>query len=207
MEWPIILNKFLYWLSQYGYFALFGFLMLGIAGLPVPEEVILTYTGYLIFKGILHPIPTVITAFLGSVCGISLSYFLGRTVGFHLVERYGRVIHVSLDRINQVHDWFNKIGKWTLVIGYFIPGVRHLTAFVAGTSQLEMQVFARYAYAGALFWSMSFLSIGFFLGKQWFQIRSHLYLISIFGLVLFLSLIFGYIFIQQSNTHPRNNVL
>lgn len=207
MEWPIYLDKFLYWVTQYGNFAIFALLMLGIAGVPVPDEVILVFVGYLIFKGILQPFPTIITAFLGSVCGISLSYFLGRTVGLHLVVRYGRVIHIDQDRINQVHDWFNQIGKWTLVIGYFIPGVRHFTGFVAGTSQLELQVFARYAYAGAFFWSMSFISIGFYLGKQWFKIRSHLYLISILGLILFLVLILGYLFMQQRNNRPRNNIL
>jgi len=72
---------------------------------------------------------------------------------------------------------------------------------------LELQVFARYAYAGAFFWSMSFISIGFYLGKQWFKIRSHLYLISILGLILFLVLSLGYLFMQQRNNRPRNNIL
>jgi membrane protein DedA with SNARE-associated domain len=58
--------------------------MLGIAGLPVSDELIMTYAGYLIFKGILYPIPTIIIAFSGSVCSISLSYFLGLTVGVPL---------------------------------------------------------------------------------------------------------------------------
>jgi membrane protein DedA with SNARE-associated domain len=192
-------HKFLYWVVQYGNFAIFVLLMLGIAGLPVPDEIILTFVGYLIFKGVLRPLPTIITAFLGSVCGISLSYFLGRTVGFPLVARYGRIIRLNPNKIYQVHDWFTQIGKWTLFIGYFIPGVRHFTGFVAGTSQLEMQVFARYAYAGAFCWSMSFLSIGFYLGKEWFKIRSHLYLVSIFGIVLFLAMILGYLLVRQKN--------
>jgi membrane protein DedA with SNARE-associated domain len=172
----------------------------------VPDELIMTYAGYLIFRGILQPLPTIITAFLGSVCGISLSYFLGRTVGFHLVERWGRIIHIKQDRIKQVHDWFNWIGKWTLVICYFIPGVRHFTGFVAGTSKLEIQVFARYAYTGAFIWSMAFLSIGFYLGKQWFKIRSHIYLVSIFGLVLCLVLILSYLFMRQRYDETRNDI-
>ena len=204
MDWPIYLDKFFYFVSQYGNLAIFVLLMLGIAGLPVPDELIMTYAGYLIFRGILQPFPTIITAFLGSVCGISLSYFLGRTVGFHLVERWGRIIHINQDRINQVHDWFNWIGKWTLVIGYFIPGVRHFTGFVAGTSKLEIRVFTRYAYSGAFIWSMAFISIGFYLGKQWFKIRSHIHLISIIRACLMSGFNFELRFLCGKNiTRPR----
>ena len=62
--------------------------------------------------------------------------------------------------------WFNRIGKWTLTGGYFFPGVRHFTGFVAGTSKLKLPVFAGYAYLGALFWAATFISLGYFLGRS-----------------------------------------
>ena len=61
------------WITQYGYIGLFCLLMFGIVGVPVPDELIMTGAGYLIFKGYLHPVPTVVVAFTGSACGISLS--------------------------------------------------------------------------------------------------------------------------------------
>ena len=121
MEWPVIIDKIIYWINQYGYVAIFGFLMFGIAGLPFPEEIMLTFVGYLIFKGIVRPLPAMIVTFSGSVCGISLSYFLGRTIGLQLIEKYGSSIRIKMDKIQKVHDWFNRIGKWTLFFGYFIP--------------------------------------------------------------------------------------
>ena len=145
-------------------------LMLGILGLPVPEEVLLTFSGYLVYKGTFALLPTCVVGFLGSVCGITVSYTLGRTLGFRLVRRFGHILHVSVENLERMRDWFARSGKWLLTVGYFIPGVRHLTAIVAGASRLEMPVFALFAYMGALLWSLTFISIGYFFGEQWHQI-------------------------------------
>lgn len=155
------------WITQYGCIAVFCLLMLGIVGLPVPDELLLISVGYLIFEKILHPIPAVAAALLGSTCGITLSYLLGRTCGLPLVEKYGRLVNLKMKHLDRVRRWFNRIGKWTLTGGYFFPGVRHFTGFVAGTSNLRLSVFAGYAYLGALFWAATFISLGYFLGEEW----------------------------------------
>jgi membrane protein DedA with SNARE-associated domain len=155
------------WITQYGCVAIFCLLMLGIVGLPVPDEILLTLVGYLIFAEILHPVPAAVAAFLGSICGITLSYTLGRTCGAPLIEKYGRFVNLKIKHLDQVRRWFNRIGKWTLTGGYFFPGVRHFTGFVAGTSKLQLPVFAGYAYLGALFWAATFISLGYFLGAEW----------------------------------------
>ena len=195
MEWPVILDKIIYWITQYGYVAIFCMLMFGIAGLPFPDEIMLTFVGYLIFKGVLRPLPALMVTFMGSVCGISLSYFLGRTIGLNIIEKYGSVIRIKMDKIQKVHDWFNRIGKFTLVFGYFIPGVRHFTGFVAGMSKLELLIFAQYAYTGAFFWSITFLTIGFILGKQWYIIHSYLHIITIISILLLLVSVPTYYFL------------
>jgi len=53
------------------------------------------------------------------------------------------------------------------MIGYFIPGVRHLAAFVAGSSKLELTVFALYVYTGGLIWPTTFIASGYLLGERW----------------------------------------
>ncbi len=153
--------------SQYGHLALFCLLVLGIVGLPVPDETLLTFSGYLIYSGHLHFLPTLLVAFAGSACGITLSFIIGRTGGLFLIHKYGRYVHITPERLQKVHEWFERVGRWGLFIGYFIPGVRHFTAVVAGTSELEYPVFAVYAYGGALVWVTTFLMLGFFLGEQW----------------------------------------
>jgi membrane protein DedA with SNARE-associated domain len=155
------------WIVQYGYAAIFFLLMLGIVGLPVPDEWLLTFSGYLIFKGRLHPAFTVLAAFAGSACGISLSYWLGRTFGLYLIHKFGRYLHLTDAKMSKAHQWFERAGRWSLTFGYFVPGVRHLTAYIAGASSLELPVFALFAYSGALMWSCTFLALGYFLGEGW----------------------------------------
>jgi membrane protein DedA with SNARE-associated domain len=153
--------------SQYGYVAIFFLLVLGIIGLPIPDETMLTFSGYLIYSGHLNLVATLLTAFAGSMCGITGSYLIGRTGGLYVIHKYGRYIHVTEERIEYVHRWFDRAGHWALFVGYFIPGVRHFTAIVAGTSKLEFPKFALFAYSGALVWVSAFLSLGYFLGEQW----------------------------------------
>lgn len=157
------------WISQYGYPALFSLLMLGIVGLPIPDETLLTFAGYLVFKNEFTLMPTVGTAFLGSTCGITGSYVLGRTVGCHLIGRVGHILRIRAEHWDQVNAWYGRWGRYALIFGYFMPGVRHLVALVAGCSKLPLAVFMPFAYLGALIWSSTFLALGYALADQWQQ--------------------------------------
>jgi membrane protein DedA with SNARE-associated domain len=156
-----------YWITHYGYAGIFSLLALGIVGLPIPDETLLVFVGYLIFRGRLHTVPAFVSAFAGAVCGITLSYGLGRGFGIFLVPRWGRFLRLSPERLERVQDWFRRSGRWVLVFGYYVPGVRHLTAYVAGASGLPFPAFAVFAYAGGFVWSLTFISFGYFLGEGW----------------------------------------
>lgn len=173
------LKEFVFHLiNTYGYPGLFGILMLGLVGLPVPDEVILGFTGYMAYRGELSLVPSIATAFLGSVCGITLSYAVGRTLGFFLVEKYGHLVHLTSERLQRTRDWFDRFGKWALPLGYFIPGFRHVAAYIAGATKFKLQVFALFAYTGGLLWSCTFILLGYYLGEDWesitMEVRRHL---------------------------------
>jgi len=155
-----------HFLSHYGYLGVFFLLMVGIVGLPIPDELVLMFAGYLIFKGYFHPLPTAATAILGTYCGITVSYSLGRSAGFYVLQKYGDYFHVSQERLARTQAWFHRIGKWAIFFGYFIMGVRHLTALTAGASRVQYRVFAVFAYTGGLFWSLSYICLGYYLGEE-----------------------------------------
>jgi len=157
----------LHWITRYGYAGIFALRALGIVGLPIPDETLLIFVGYSIYRGRLHPVPAVLSAFAGTACGISLSYALGRGFGKFIVPHLRYFLHLGSDRLNRVHDWFRRAGRWALVLGYYVPGVRHLTAYAAGTSGLRFLDFAVFAYAGGLFWSITFVGLGYLLGEKW----------------------------------------
>jgi membrane protein DedA with SNARE-associated domain len=164
------METILQWVAHYGYAAIFSLLVLGIVGLPVPDETLLTFAGYLVYKGDLRLIPTYASAVVGSMCGITISYILGRSVGIFLIHRYGWIFHITPARMGKVHSWFDRFGTWTLLVGYFIPGVRHVTAVVAGTTKLRPLLFSIFAYSGALIWAATFIALGVIFGDQWSQV-------------------------------------
>src|SRR5207342_2402661 len=71
--------------------------------------------------------------------------------------------------------FFQRSGKWLLMFGYFLPGVRHFTALVAGAAGVEFTFFARFAYVGGTIWSLSFLTLGFYLGDRWEPLADELH--------------------------------
>jgi membrane protein DedA with SNARE-associated domain len=167
------------WITTYGYGAIFLLLMLGIVGLPIPDETILVFCGYLISKGTLQPLPAWLCAVAGSWCGISLSYTIGRTLGLGVVHRFGKYLHITEERLAKVHIWFDRIGHWALFVGYYIAGVRHFSAIVAGTSRLAFPSFMAYAWSGGVLWVTTFLTLGYYLGENWKQLAEaiHQYLL------------------------------
>ena len=149
------------WIGQYGYPAIFFLLVGGIVGLPVPDQLLLIVSGYLVMTKSLSIAPTLLAAVLGSIAGITLSYALGRGSGSYLSKS-----RFAASRMENARRWFERFGGWTLIVGYFIPGIRNLIGFTSGMMRLRIRYFAPYAYAGAIISSVICVGAGYFLGRQ-----------------------------------------
>jgi membrane protein DedA with SNARE-associated domain len=197
----MLTETILRWVTEYGYVGIFSLLALGILGAPIPDEGVLAFAGYLVYEGKLQLFPILAAAFLGSVCGITLSYGLGRTVGTYLIIKFGHAVQITPDKVTHVHTWYDRVGKWGLLFGFYLPGVRHLIGFGAGIAKLPVSVFALFAFTGAFIWSVTFVSAGYFLGRQWTlvfgKIRPTLMTSSIVIVSLFLLYIVGQQFLRQ----------
>ena len=163
-------HRLLSWLGQYGAGVLFCAQMFGIFGLPIPDELLLTVAGALARQGQLGIASTIVAAIAGCMCGITLSYVRGRTVGLATLRR---VVHVSDAAFDRAHRWFHRSGGLLLMFGYFIPGVRHLTGVLAGTSGLEYRIFATFAYLGAFLWATGFVLLGWYASEEWEHMLRH----------------------------------
>src|SRR5215472_2577245 len=149
------------WIGQYGYSAVFFLLIAGIIGLPVPDQLLLVVAGYLVLTKSLALAPTLAAAILGSIVGITLSYAMGRGAGSYISK-----IRFAAGGLENARQWFQRFGCWTLIFGYFIPGIRNLIGCTSGMMRLEMRYFAPYAYAGAVVSSLTCVYAGYFLGAQ-----------------------------------------
>lgn len=185
-------NHIAYLLEHYGYIGIIVTLIGGVAGLPLPDEVILTYIGYIVFQGRLSYINSIVSAFIGSTVGISLSYVIGYKFGLPLLEKVGPKIYITEHKIKRTKKFFKTFGPYLLVFGYFIPGVRHLTAYIAAVNRFPFKKFALYAYSGALIWSFTFITLGRFLGEKWTNVEL---LISRYSIYFITVLLFLFIII------------
>lgn len=185
---------------RYGYIGIFAALALGIVGLPIPDEVLLTYVGYNVFQGKMMYLLAVVSAFLGAVTGISISYLIGTKLGLPFLKRFGPKIHITQQRIEYTQSLFNKYGNIVLIVGYFIPGVRHLTAYIAGISHMKLRKFMVFSYSGAFLWSITFISLGYELGERWFLVEGYInrykFYVFIVGTLLVLGTVTYYKFIR-----------
>ncbi|MGG1311327.1 MULTISPECIES: DedA family protein [Cohnella] len=154
---------------KFRYWGLFLAMALGIAGLPMPDELLLTSSGYMIAQGRMHLGFTMLAAVSGSVAGMSVSYWVGRTAFGMVLSRYGARLGLSRERLERHEKRFEKYGHSILLVGYFIPGMRHVTALLYGAGRRPYGAFALYAALGALLWTSVFALIGVMLGEHWRQ--------------------------------------
>ncbi|MFP3390426.1 DedA family protein [Brevibacillus sp. SIMBA_040] len=157
-------------LMKYGYVGIFFSLALGVIGLPIPDEVLMTYAGYAVSRGILNLPFTLLSAFLGASVGISVSYAIAAKWGLPLLLKVGPYLNFTPKKIESTQKMFARYGPYLLFFGYFLPGVRHITAYLAGVASMDFRRFAGFAYAGAMLWSLTFLMLGRALGKEWYKV-------------------------------------
>lgn len=155
-----------YLLENFQYLGIFIFLMLGIIALPLPDEIAMGTLGVMTNHS-LNLYYTYFSALAGSIAGITISYFIGSWLGYPFLIKYGNRFFITRRRLRITQLLFRKHGNFLLTIAYFIPGVRHMTAYLAGISKMSFPKFALYAYSGAVIWCATFIGLGHFLGKKW----------------------------------------
>ncbi|MEH7075754.1 DedA family protein [Neobacillus drentensis] len=126
------MNHITDYLDQYGYIVLFVSLILELIAIPLPGEVLMTYSGFLVFQGQLNWLISIFSASVGACIGMTLSYWIGYKLGKPFFYKYGHWFHMGPERLDKTSDWFTKHGNKLLFIAYFIPGVRHITGYFSG---------------------------------------------------------------------------
>lgn len=96
--------------------------------------------------------------FKRATIGISMSYLLGNKLGTPFLRKFGPKLHLTEKRINTTRKLFDSFSPYILFIGYFIPGVRHITAYLAGINCLPYKKFALFTYSGAVLWGFTFVT-------------------------------------------------
>ncbi|MGJ3205174.1 DedA family protein [Geobacillus sp. FJAT-46040] len=195
-----------YLIEHFGYIGIMVALMLGIVGLPIPDELLLTYAGYRVSTGAFSYPLAFLACWFGAIAGISLSYILGITLGLPFLHKFGAKFHLTEKRLEQTKALFSKLGPAVLFICYFIPGVRHLAAFWAGTNAYSLRKFALFAYSGAMVWVAVFLTIGAaYFESRWMAVKQYIHAYRPFLFPIFLAALgfaILYWYMQQKRKTP-----
>lgn len=190
-------------ISHYGYIGIILALIGGVIGLPLPDEILLTYVGYNVFQGRMSYLPSLACAIIGIICGISLSYLLGYIFGLPLLKKYGPKVHITEKKIDITKNLFSKFGPYILIIGFFIPGIRHLTAYFAAINKYSFRKFATFGFVGAILWGFTFVTLGKILGEEWEKVASIFakYSLVIFTTALLIAIVFFFLFRKRLTTN------
>lgn len=181
--------------NHYGYIVLFAALTLELIAFPTPGETLMTYCGFLVFEGKLNWIISIVVAAFGVICGITISYFIGRTLDDTFLKKYGRYIHMNPEKLESTSKWFERYGNGLLAVAYFIPGVRHVTGYFSGITRIPFKKFALNAYIGAFLWTGTFISLGKILGSDWEKFHASIKKYLIIGsIIIGIALISIYIY-------------
>jgi len=161
-------------INHYGYIILFSALVLELIAFPLPGELMMTYCGFLVYQSKMNWIISIIVASAGVISGITISYFVGTKLGTRFFEKYGSYIHLGPAKMEKTSRWFKSSGNKLLILAYFIPGVRHITGYFSGITEIPYKRFAINAYFGAFLWTATFISLGKVLGPNWDKFHGYI---------------------------------
>jgi membrane protein DedA with SNARE-associated domain len=141
---------------------------------PVPSEVVLAMAGYLAGEGQFNVVLAAVAATVGSVVGALLLYGLGAAIGEDRLKRWlDHIPLVDLDDLEKADRWFERYGKWAILIGRIVPVVRSLVSIPAGANRMPVGQFVGLTALGSGVWNSIFLGFGYALGSQWQQINRY----------------------------------
>ena len=173
--------------NHYGLLALFAVVMAESAGVPLPGETALIAAGVFASRGRLDITAVIAVAATAAIVGDNFGYWIGRTGGRKLLDRWGRVTRVSERALPWAEGFFQRHGAKTIFLARFFSILRVTAAWMAGVSRMHWLTFFCWNAAGGICWALLVGLISYFAGHAAADAISHYGLIGgavIVGLVL-----------------------
>lgn len=168
-------ERILAWLVQWithvisvgGYAAIAGLITLNSGGIPIPSEVILPFSGYLVYLGRFNLFLVAAAGVVGCNVGSAIAYWIGAKGGRPLVMRYGKWVLMSQHDLDRMSWFFSRYGSVAILLGRMLPVVQTFVAFPAGIARMGRLRFHAYTTVGSFIWYSCLAWIGMKLGQAW----------------------------------------
>ena len=174
-------NLAIYLIESLGYWGVFIAMTLESACIPLPSEIIMPFSGYVVYQGTTNMtlIGIGIVGAIGNLFGSLIAYYVGLIGGRPLLERYGKYIFISHNKLELADRWFDKYGYEAVFISRFLPGIRTFISLPAGIAHMDIKKFILYTFIGSLPWCLALGYVGVMLGPQWELIRTYFHVLDI----------------------------
>jgi len=153
-------------LHSYGYLAVAGFIFFEDFGVPLPGETMLIAAALYAGAGHLNVFVVGLVAFGAAVAGDNVGYAIGRFGGRELVERYGKWVFLTGNRLDRAEKFFTKHGGKIVTIARFVEGLRQLNGIIAGTMEMHWLRFLAFNALGAALWVSVWTALGYAAGDN-----------------------------------------
>src|SRR6266478_1935977 len=154
-------------IARLGYAGVVLLMAIESACIPLPSEIIMPFSGYLVSKGEFNLWLVGVAGAFGCVVGSLVAYWVGMYGGRPLIEKYGRYVLISHHDLDLADRWFARFGEAIVFASRLLPVIRTFIAFPAGVARMNLKKFVIYTFAGSLPWCLGLAYVGQRLGEKW----------------------------------------
>ncbi len=189
-------------IARLGYGGIVLLMAIESACIPLPSEIIMPFSGYLVFQGEMRLWAVALAGAVGCVLGSIVAYYAGAWGGRPLIEKYGKYVLISHNDLALADRWFTRHGDITVFVARLLPVVRTFIAFPAGVARMPMLRFCVYTFVGSYIWCWVLAWIGMKLGQHWDTLGVYFHQFDIAVGVVFVIAVAWYI--RRHFRQPRN---
>jgi membrane protein DedA with SNARE-associated domain len=193
-------------IGSLGYWGVFIGMSLESACIPIPSEIIMPFSGFVVWQGNTNMtlIGITIIGALGNLTGSLIAYFVGLKGGRPLLEEYGKYLLITHSKLELADSWFLKYGGEAVLISRVLPIIRTFISLPAGIGRMDIKKFILYTFIGSLPWSFALGYIGVQLGPNWEIIRGYFHTLDIIVAIGLLGII-GYLIYKYKGKSRKMN--
>ncbi|WP_328652321.1 DedA family protein [Micromonospora sp. NBC_00330] len=141
---------------------------------PIPSEIVLALAGFLAHEGKFNVFLVVLAATVGSLVGALVLYWLGAALGEERLKRWlDHIPLVDSDDLEKADKWFERHGRWAVLIGRVVPVVRSLVSVPAGANRMPLGEFILLTTIGSGVWNGLIVGAGYALGSRWQDVERY----------------------------------
>ena len=191
---PAVIQSLAPVVISYGYLGVGGLLFLEDFGIPVPGETVLIAAAFFAGLGELNIYLVCLVGIIAAILGDNVGFAIGQYGGHPLVEKFGKYIFLTPQRIKKVEDFFSRHGGQVVIIARFVSGLRQANGIIAGLSEMKWLRFIIFNSIGAVIWVGFWSAVGYLGGNNittflhyqlYFTVAVIVFLIGYFGFQTF----------------------